>query len=351
MLIRLGTTATGDSRMKALYYPAWGELEVRDVPIPTLIDGEVLVRVSNCGICGSELETFRDASKRRTPPLIMGHEFCGQVEEVNGTQVNGLKGRRVIAHALVHCGKCLACLRGDTNLCFRRQVLGMDRPGAFAEYVAVPERVLIPWPEDLPAATAVFTEPLANGINALRQGSNPRRSKVVVIGAGPLGLMCLFAANRLYRSSVVIADRIPERLDAALMLGADLTVHASHQNLETETLKFWAGERAEFVIDAVGSSETKLLSLDLVEPGGTIVWVGLHDDRIELNSYALTLGQKCVSGSYSGSMDDLRHAAQLLAAGAFETGWATRYTLDEGEAGFRDMLRGEGNKIKAILQC
>jgi D-arabinose 1-dehydrogenase-like Zn-dependent alcohol dehydrogenase len=105
------------------------------------------------------------------------------------------------------------------------------------------------------------------------------------------------------------------------------------------------------VIDAVGSSRTKLLSLDLVEPGGAVVWLGLHEDRIELNSYALTLGQKCVSGTYSGSMDDLKQSAELLAAGDFETSWATRYTLEEGEAGFRDMLQGEGNKIKAILQC
>jgi threonine dehydrogenase-like Zn-dependent dehydrogenase len=336
--------------MKALYYPAWGNLDIRDVPIPTLLDGEVLVRVFSCGICGSELETFRSASQRRTPPLIMGHEFCGQVEEVHGAQANPLKGRRVIAHALVHCGECSACRRGDTNLCVRRQVLGMDRPGAFAEYVSVPERVLIPWPEDLPASKAVFTEPLANGINAMRQGANARRSRVVIIGAGPIGLMCLFAAKHLYQSSVVISDHIPERLNAARMLGADLTVHASQQNLATESLKYWAGERAEFVIDAVGSSETKLRSLDLVERGGMVVWVGLHEDRIELNSYALTLGQKCVSGIYSGSMDDLRQSAQLLSATDLETSWATEYTLEEGEAGFRDMLQGDGNKIKAILQ-
>jgi D-arabinose 1-dehydrogenase-like Zn-dependent alcohol dehydrogenase len=81
-----------------------------------------------------------------------------------------------------------------------------------------------------------------------------------------------------------------------------------------------------------------------------VVWVGLHEDRMNLNSYALTLGQKCVSGSYSGSIDDLRQAAQILSAGNFPTSWATQYSLDEGEAGFRDMLQGKGNKIKAILQ-
>jgi threonine dehydrogenase-like Zn-dependent dehydrogenase len=336
--------------MKALYYPAWRQLEVRDVPMPSPVDGEVLVRVANCGVCGSELETFREANERRTPPLIMGHEFCGRVEEVSGNGVNGWKGRRVIAHALVHCGECSPCLRGDTNLCVRRQVFGMHRPGAFAEYVAVPERVLIPWPEGLPATTAVFTEPLANGINAMRQGPMARKSRVVVIGAGPIGLMCLFAAKRVHHSSVVISDRIPQRLQTARMLGADLTVDALHQDLANETRKYWGGEQAEFVVDAVGSAQTKLLSLDLVEPGGMAVWVGLHEDLIQLNSFALTLGQKCVAGSYSGSVDDLRHAAKILAENGLETNWATRYPLEQGEVGFRDMLQGKGNKIKAILQ-
>ena len=105
------------------------------------------------------------------------------------------------------------------------------------------------------------------------------------------------------------------------------------------------------MIDAVGSSHTKLLSLDLVEPGEMVVWVGTtEDNNMNFSSYALTLGQKCVSGSYSGSIDDLRQAAQILSAGGFATSWATKYSLDEGEAGFRDMLLGKGNKIKAILQ-
>jgi L-iditol 2-dehydrogenase len=280
----------------------------------------------------------------------MGHEFCGQVEEARGVSVGELIGHRVISHALVHCGQCPACLRGDTNLCGGRQIFGMHRPGAFAEYVAVPERVLIPWPDGLPATTAVFAEPLANGINAMRQGPNARKSRVVVIGAGPIGLMCLFAAKRLYDSRVVISDRLPERLDAARLLGADLTVNPLHQNLESEMRNYWGGERAEYVIDAVGSAETKLLALDLVEPGGMVVWVGLHEDLISLNSYAVTLGQKCVAGSYSGSLNDLKQAVELLASGGFDTSWVTCYRLEDAEAGFRDLLKEEGKKVKAIVQ-
>ena len=336
--------------MWALYYPAWGELDVRNIPLPSRVSGEVLLRVSHCGICGSELETFRSASPRRAPPLIMGHEFCGQIEELQNTDTNNTKGRRVIAHALVHCGECAACLRGDTNLCFRRQVFGMHRPGAFAEYVSVPERVLISWPENLPGTKAVLTEPLANGINAMRQGLTARKSRVVIIGAGPMGLMCLFAAKCLHRSSVVISDLVPERLEAARLLGADLTVNVFLQSLTSESRKYWAGELPEYVIDAVGSGETKRLSLELVEPGGTVVWLGLHENRIDLETYALTLGQKCVPGSYSGSMDDLRQAAHLLATCDFDTSWTTVYPLEKGDLGFRELLRDDGNTIKAILE-
>jgi threonine dehydrogenase-like Zn-dependent dehydrogenase len=336
--------------MQALYYPDWGKLEIRDVPRPILADGEVLIRVSDCGICGSELDTFRAQSPRRMPPLIMGHEFCGWVEEVRNTHNRWADGSRVISHALVHCGNCAACLRGDTNLCLHRQVFGMQRPGAFAEYVAVPERVLIPWAEGVPSSTAVFAEPLSNGINAMRQGPTARRSRVIVIGAVPIGLMCLVAAKRLHHSTVVVADRIPERLEAARMLGADLTVNVLHQSLADEIHKYWSGDGAEFVVDAVGSAETKPLSVELAEPGGMIVWVGLHEDLIHLSSYDLTLGQKCVSGTYSGSMSDFRQAAELLSSDNFDTSWATRYPLEDGETAFRDMLLSRGSNIKAILQ-
>ncbi len=336
--------------MKALYYPDWGKLEVRDLPKPALADGEVLVRVADCGICGSELETFATRNKRRTPPLVMGHEFSGIIEQVSGIQGNWPKGSKVIAHALVHCGACEPCRRGDTNLCINRQVFGMHRPGAFAEYVAVPERVLVSCPEDLPTATAVFAEPLANGLNAMRQGPTARKSRVVVIGAGPIGLMCTLAAKQAYQSNVIVADRISERLGAARIMGADRTVHVPQQDLTHEVRSHWDGYLAEFVIDAVGSAATKSLSLELIEPGGMAVWVGLHQDRIDLDSYALTLGQKSVGGSYSGSMNDLRQAIQILASGALDTGWAKRYPLQEGEIAFRQMMEGKGDNIKAVLR-
>ena len=337
--------------MRALYYPSWQNIEVQDLPSPIPGSGEALVRVSHCGICGSELEAFRTQNARRRPPLIMGHEFCGHIENVNGTKSNWSGGSRVIAHALIHCGSCTACLRGDTNLCSSRQVFGMHRPGGFAEYIAVPERVLIPWPETMSGAIAVFAEPLANGINAMRQGPNARKSRVVVIGAGPIGLMCVLAAKHIHKSTVIASDLVPERLEAARIVGADITVHATKQNLANTVRDSWPNDGAEFVIDAVGSSETKRLSLELVQPGGMVVWIGLHQDQMSLNSYVLTLGQKSISGSYSGSMQDLLDATKLLDSGILNTSWVTQYPLEHGEVGFRHMLLGKGHHIKGVLDC
>lgn len=336
--------------MKALFYPEWGKLDIQEIDRPVLDDGEVLIRVARCGICGSELDTFRTRSPRRQPPLVMGHEFCGWVEAARNTRHHWPDGQAVIAHALVHCGRCSPCRRGDTNLCVHRQVFGMQRPGAFAEYVAVPERVLVPWADDLPADTAVFAEPLANGINAMRQGGSGRRSRVVIIGAGPIGLMCLFAAKKIYHSQVIVADRIIERVQAARLLDADVAVHVPGQSLADVMHQHWSGAGAEYVIDAVGSSETKKVSIELAEPGGTIVWVGMHDDLIHFTSYDLTLLQKTLAGTYSGSMDDLKQAIQLLTTEHLDTTWASRYALQDGMAAFQAMLQPKRGSIKAILQ-
>lgn len=336
--------------MKTLYYPTWQRLEIADLPRPIPGPDEVLLRVAACGICGSELDSFREKSARRTPPLIMGHEFCGEIVNA-GSAVSGRHAHeQVIAHSVIHCGQCAACERGDTNLCESRQVFGMHRPGAFAEYVCVPERVLINWSAGLAAAHATLVEPLANGINALRQGKSGRHERVVVIGAGPIGLMCALAALRLYASDVLIADLIPERLDAAQRLGVLRTVNPSATDIVREVSRAWSGKGASHVIDAVGSARTKALALELAEAGGTVVWLGLKDNAIQIDSYSITLRQLMVAGSYAGSIADLKQAADLLTQQPPDLSWVTTYPLDKGETAFYDMLEAQHGKIKGILQ-
>jgi threonine dehydrogenase-like Zn-dependent dehydrogenase len=335
--------------MRALFYPDWNTLEIADLQVPVPQPGEVLVRVSQCGICGSELETFRSRSPRRNPPLIMGHEFCGTIAEVGSKARKWKAEDKVISHALVHCGRCFFCLKGLTNLCEARQVFGMHRPGAFGQFVAVPEEVLFAWPEGLDADAAVLAEPLANGINALTLDPSQSKERVVVIGAGPIGLMCIAAARALENSEVIAADLQPERLEVASILGASRTFNPKLEQATEVLRRAWGQPSADYVVDAVGSKATKRLSFELARPGGTIVWVGLHDDTLEMDTYPITLQQKRILGSYSGSREHVQQAISILAGGHLPTNWMKKFHLQDGVNGFFQMLEGKKDNVKGIL--
>jgi len=335
--------------MTSLYYPDWEFLEVRDLPVPPVSDREVLLKVAACGICGSELETFKKRSPRRTPPLIMGHEFCGTIADA-GTSRDFSAGQRVISNSIVTCGACRPCLRGNVHLCERRMVFGMHRPGAFAEFVSVPVSCLIPWPENLPSKAACLAEPLANGVHVVNRVRHHEPQVAVVIGAGPIGLMCQQALHVMLGAKVIVSDIAPERLATAGRLGAYAALDPGGAALEATALEASNGEGVDLVVDAVGSATTKQQSLRLVRPGGAVVWIGLHEDNIPFDSYAVTLAEKTVYGSYAARLDELRQAVGLMSQKKVDVeSWVQAFPLREGVAAFHRMLDAKGFDIKGVL--
>ncbi|GAB5535863.1 MAG: galactitol-1-phosphate 5-dehydrogenase [Rubricoccaceae bacterium] len=334
--------------MRALDYPAWDELVVTDRPRPDVAADEVIVRVAACGICGSELETFASRSARRTPPLIMGHEFCGTVEAVGAEVSSWRTGERVVSNAVVPCGDCVRCQRGDANLCADRQVFGMHRMGAFAEFVAVPARCLIPWPENLPAEAACLAEPLANGIHVVELVKHRAPQTAVVIGAGPIGLMCQQALQVELDADVVVSDLVPERLAVARRLGSRQLVAPSEL---ADAVRAWTdGEGVDLVVDAVGAEATKRQSLDVCRPGGAVVWVGLHGDAMTLDSYGVTLPEKTIYGTYAAHLHELATALEWMAAGRVDVrSWVQAFPLADGADAFHRMLAAQGDDLKAVL--
>ncbi len=335
--------------MKILNYSDWDTLEMAVAPLPAMGPLDVLVKVAACGICGSELEGFKNRSPRRKPPRIMGHEFCGTIAAV-GAQVTGWKeGDAVVGNAVVTCGHCVRCRRGDGHLCAAREILGMHRTGAFAEFVAVPASILLAWPENLPAEAACMAEPLANGVHTVFLSRHMEPESVLVLGAGPIGLLAQQAFQALTGARVFVSDRSPERLAVASKLGATDICVAGPDCLP------WiqghtGGEGADVVIDAAGSGVTKRFSIEALRPGGMAVWLGLHEDEMSLASYGLTLAEKHVIGSYSARLSELQTALDLMAAGRVDTtSWTQLFPLDEGVAAFRRMLAPQGDDIKAIL--
>lgn len=336
--------------MQTLLYPTWNRLEISEQPVPAIAQDEVLLKVSACGICGSELESYKNRSPRRTPPLIMGHEFCGTVVET-GTKVSNFKtGDRVVSNSVATCGVCKPCNRSNTHLCEKRQIFGMHRQGAFTEFVNVPTSCLIRWPENVPAEAACLAEPLANGIHVanLTRLYNPQ--KAVVIGAGPIGLMCQQAAQILLGAKVLVTDFVPERLAIAMRLGAEFVVNAKNENLHDAVKKMTDGEGADLVIDAAGSEASKKRSLQVCRPGGAVVWIGLHENEMTLNSYDITLPEKSVFGSYAAKISELEAAVQLMETKQVDVqSWVKTFALNEGVTAFNRMLAAERDDVKAVL--
>ena len=336
--------------MRALNYPAFDQLEIRDVDVVAPKPDEVRLKVAACGICGSELESFKNHSPRRPPPLVMGHEFCGTVAELGSAVTNVKKGERVVSNSLVPCGKCVRCQRGDTHLCATRQIFGMHRPGAFAEYVNVPARCLIPWPENLPAEAASLAEPLANGIHIVNLTKAYPAQTVLVIGAGPIGLFTQQAMQVLRGSKVYVADLSSERLAVAKKLGAAGVINSREQDPAKVMQELTGGEGADLVIDAVGASVTKKTSLDALRPGGVTVWIGLHENALTFDSYNVTLPEKQVLGTYAAKIEELQHALELMASGKVDAlTWVQRFPLEQGVEAFKRMVAARGNDIKAVV--
>ncbi|MFT3949513.1 MAG: alcohol dehydrogenase catalytic domain-containing protein [Agriterribacter sp.] len=336
--------------MKALYYPAYSELVLTDLPVPACRPNEVLVQVKACGICGSEIETFKSKSMRRVPPLIMGHEFCGIIDSI-GPDVNGFtKGDAVVSNAIVSCGTCNSCREGKTNLCNQRQVFGMHRNGAFGAYINVPVTSLINIPDGVDPRLACITEPLANGVHLVKLTQHIAIENVLVIGAGPIGLMAQQAFSALRNVNTIVADIREERIKTAKSIGATGVINPLKENVADAVKVITNGTALDLVIDAVGSPETNKLALEMVKPGGTILIIGLYNNSRSLLSYDIVLSEKTVMGSYAATQKDMKEALSLIVAGKVDiSSWVHYYTIENSRQAFFDMMEAKGDHIKSVI--
>ncbi len=337
--------------MKALVYSDWDALEVREVPEPLPGAGEVVVAVAAAGICGSEIEAFVSRSPRRPPPLILGHEFCGEVVAV-GAGVPGVEaGERVVVNSLITCGRCPACLDGMSHLCPARGVFGMSRPGAFAELVAVPAACLVPLPEKISPIQGALVEPLANAVHVFGLVRERFPETVVVIGAGTIGLMALQVARAAGAFRLVAVDTNDARLEFAHALGAEPVFNPSREAVVPAVREFTRGRGADVVIDAVGTSDTRRTAVTAARPGGAVVWIGLHADGTEVSGHDVVLGERAIFGSYAVTPRDLRTAIGLFAHGKIELKpWVRPFPLEDGARVFRQLASDPPRDfIKAVL--
>lgn len=309
--------------MRALVFTQPNVVELLDVDEPTTADGEVLVDVDAVGICGSELHGVGSTDFRR-PPLIMGHEFAGTTPD----------GRRVTVNPLIACGSCDLCQRGLSHLCRTREILGIHRPGAFAERVAVPESALHELPASMSFEQAALIEPLANGVHAVALSRPEPGMRIAVLGAGTIGLVSLLAA-RQHTTEVVVCDLSSERLAVAERLGA---AHVTDR-IDGEF---------DAIIDAVGAPSTHRLSIEHLRPGGTTVWIGLLSTEAAFDAQAIVRYEQHIVGSYCYTDDDFAAAVELAAH--VDLSWTDSFGLGHGATIFDELANGRHDVVKALLR-
>jgi len=313
--------------MKALVW--YGERDVRyeDAPEPEPGAGEVVLEVKLAGICGSDLHGYRGHPGPRVPPLVLGHEVVGSVD-----------GEPFTLYPLVACGTCERCKEGEDNLCASWRLVGMHRPGVFAERLAVPRSTLVPVPAGLEPRRAVLAEPLACCVGALAPYELDGRA-VVVFGAGPIGLLTVYLAARS-GSHVTVVDPVPERRENARRLGAQVGV-ATGEELPPAA--------ADVVVDAAGFETTWRAGLAAVRNAGDVVMVGLGQADAPFPMAVLVRRAIRLRGQFAYSRREFARAVEILGEGDLDLGWVSDAPLADGAEAFASLVDRPSEYAKVLL--
>jgi L-iditol 2-dehydrogenase len=340
--------------MKVLLLSKYRHLEIAEAATPVLGNDEVLIRVAACGVCGSDVHGYDGSSGRRIPPIVMGHEAAGTIAAVGPGVKDITAAERVTFDSTIYCGACAPCLRGDVNLCDQRQVLGVScseyrRAGAFAEYVAVPARIVHRLPETISFVEAAMLEAVAVAIHAVSLADPPTGGTALVIGAGTIGLLVLQSLRVAGCTRVFVADIDPTRLKLANDLGATAVLSASSDPVG-QVFDLTGGTGVDLAVEAVGRNETVGVAIGGVRKGGTVVLVGNVSPDVNLPLQRVVTRQIRLQGSCA-SAGEYPRAIELMAKGAIQVKplITAIAPLDQGPQWFERLYAREPNLMKVVL--
>jgi L-iditol 2-dehydrogenase len=340
--------------MKALLLSQYRHLELTDLAVPEPGRDEVLIRVAACGICGSDVHGYDGSSGRRIPPIVMGHEAAGTIAALGKDVKKFSEGDRVTFDSTIYCGSCANCDRGDVNLCDNRQVVGVScgdyrRAGAFAEFVAVPARIVYRLPEILPFEEAAMIEAVSVALHAVSLIPVHPQDKALVVGAGMIGLLISQALHAAGCSHVYVSDVDQTRLNLAQELGAAATFSAG-PGLISQVMAVTGGAGMDLVIEAVGIDATVKSSIDSVRKGGNVVLVGNVSREVTLPLQNVVTRQIRLQGSCA-SAGEYPRAIELMSNESIRVKplITAIAPLEEGPRWFERLYSREPNLMKVVL--
>ncbi len=332
--------------MQALVYTDTQTLIYKEEKNPKLINGESIIKVSASGICGSDMHAYHGMDNRRIPPLILGHEISGVIDQ--GKEV----GKKVVLNPLITCGNCDYCKSGKEHLCTKRIILGMNRPierqGGFAEYVSIPDKNIYELPKNLSIKEAPIAEPCAVALHAVELGQKEiinsiKDIKVLIIGAGAIGLLCGLILSKVKDcKNIMIVEPNDKRMQETLKyLDADGVKPDS---------KSIISDNFDLVLDTVGLEKTRLQAIKSVKPGGVIVHIGLTQPSGTFDFRKATLQEITFIGTYCYTNKDFEETLKILNNKVLgNLNWIEYRELKQGPSAFKDIHNGSCSAPKIIL--
>lgn len=338
--------------MKAMVYKGPEILSVENINDVPLKEHEVKIRVKACGICGSDVHGYLGKTGRRIPPMVMGHEFCGEVVELGSKVRNLKKGDRVTVYPVDFCGECEMCKKGAVHLCLNKRAYGvLDVDGAFAEYINVPEKCCFTIADTVSYVTASLMEPLAVAYRGIQNAGNLKGKTVLLVGAGTIGLLALACVKQKNVKKIIMSDLSDHRLDTALKMGADVVINPGKADFKQRILENTEGKGVDVAVEAVGAEATVRQAMSALRLSGTAVWIGNNQKIINIDMQEVVTHELSVHGSFLYGYDEFRNVVELLNQGKMyvEPLISKTITLDETPEYFDILAHMPGDLIKVIV--
>jgi len=265
--------------MRQAVMTAPGRIELREVPVPEIAVGQVLVRMKRIGVCGSDIHVYHGKHPYTPYPVVQGHEVSGVVERV-GAEVRGLgPGDAVTFQPQVTCGACHPCRHGAYHICDQLKVMGFQTTGAASELFAVDADKVLRLPAGMSLEQGAMIEPLAVGVHALDRVGGAAGRKVLVLGAGPIGNLVAQAARGLGATAVMITDVSDWRLELAGRCGIELRVNPAREDLAAAVVGRLGPDKADLILECVGAQKTVEQAVAVARKGTDVVVVGVFGDK------------------------------------------------------------------------
>jgi 2-desacetyl-2-hydroxyethyl bacteriochlorophyllide A dehydrogenase len=329
-------------------------MELREAPDPTPAAGEVVIDVSHCGICGSDLHEYasRGPSMRAAGLFqpVMGHEFTGTVATVGAGVSSHHEGDPVVVHPGGSCGDCYYCNSGQSNLCADQQGTGYRRPGGYAEFCTIRADQAVPLPDTSWLEKAALTEPFGVALRAINRGGLQPGETVFIAGGGPIGLLSAIAAKRKGAALVVVSEVAESRRKLALRLGADHAIDpAKCASLQMRELTKGLG--ADLSVEAVSIAPTMDDCIASTRRGGRIVVAGAFEQPYPVNLLALLVQEQSIIGTF-GYAAEFIEARDLICSGAVDVSPLISRTisLDELPATFEEITQDRNPDQKVLVR-